>query len=69
MVGCVIRSVQSKLFPLYFWLSVGSSLLALSTLYYSGTGILRPQALTLGKPRGRFDLSMMFAMQCTVDYQ
>jgi len=48
----VFGRLQAKLFPQYFWLSTGSSLLALATLFYSGTGILRPQAICLGVALG-----------------
>ena len=42
--------LQAKLFPQYFWLQTGGALIALATLHYSGTGILRPQLITLGAP-------------------
>jgi hypothetical protein len=44
----VFGKLQSKLFPQYFWLETGSAAVALATLHYSGTGILRPQLITLG---------------------
>ena len=40
--------MQSKLFPKYFLLQTAGSAIALATLYYSGTGILRPQLYSLG---------------------
>jgi hypothetical protein len=50
--GCLHSSclvpLQSKLFPQYFMLQTAGSAIALATLYYSGTGILKPQLYSLG---------------------
>lgn len=44
----VFGKLQSKLFPQYFMLQTAGSAIALATLYYSGTGILKPQLYSLG---------------------
>lgn len=41
--------LQSKLLPIYFALQSLGSAIALATLYYSGTGVLKPQLATLGE--------------------
>ena len=47
--------VQSKLFPKYFLLQTAGSAIALATLYYSGTGVLRPQLYALGGKNEAFE--------------
>ena len=47
---------QSKLFPQYFMLQTAGSAIALATLYYSGTGVLRPQLYALGGNITAFDM-------------
>jgi hypothetical protein len=41
--------MQSKLFPQYFMLQTAGSAIALATLWYSGTGVLKPQLYALGE--------------------
>lgn len=41
--------MQSKLFPKYFLLQTAGSAIALATLFYSGTGVLKPQLTALGE--------------------
>jgi hypothetical protein len=40
--------MQSKLFPQYFLLQTAGSAIAFTTLWYSGTGVLKPQLYALG---------------------
>jgi len=61
-IGCLL---QSKLFPQYFWLQTGSAVVTLATLHYSGTGILRPQLITLGEIRSSFQEKLKTKMLIT----
>jgi hypothetical protein len=44
----VFGKLQSKLFPQYFMLQTAGSAIAFATLWYSGTGVLKPQLYALG---------------------